>query len=84
MLAPDARARVLRGVREGIELAGLPVALVFLLVQVGMHEAVAGRTALPWTLGGLVLSLLAFSALPAFLRSRAEEAVEREFRTGGR
>jgi hypothetical protein len=82
-LPASARRRVLRGVREGLELAGLPIAFVFLFVQIGIFEALSGRTSLPWTLGGLVLSLVAFSALPAFLQRRVEEAVEREWKEVG-
>jgi hypothetical protein len=82
-LSPEGRGRVLRTVREGLELFALPVVLVFFLVQVGVHEAAVGRTAFPWTLGGLALSMLAFSAVLVILRRRVEGAVEAEWRQGG-
>lgn len=82
-LPAEARGRVLRTVREGLELFALPVVLVFLLVQVGVHETTMGRTFLPWTFGGLALSMLAFSAVLVFLRRRIEDAVDREWKRAG-
>lgn len=82
-LPSEARARVLRGTREGLEWAALPVSLVFFLVHIGVLQALSGRTSLPWTLGGMALSLVAFSVLLSLLRRRVRGAVDREWRESG-
>ncbi len=73
------RSAVLAELQEGLELAALPVVLIFLLVQVGMYQVLTGGSSLPWTLGGLALSLLAFSILPIYLGRRMDRAVERRW-----
>jgi hypothetical protein len=83
-LEEECRRRVLAQLRKGMELAALPVAFVFFLVQIGMFQAAMGRSSIPWTGGALILSLLGFSALPAYLRRRAEAAVGREWTRSGR
>lgn len=78
-LPPRDQARILGSLRGGLELAALPVVLVFALVQVGMYQLLTGGSSLPWTMGGLALSLLAFSTLPLYLGRRMDRVVERRW-----
>ncbi len=82
-LPEDARARVLGVIREGIELFALPIVFVFALVQAGAYGVAVGERFLPWTLGGLLASALAFSYLLIRAGTRAREAVDREIRDLG-
>ncbi len=81
-LEPAARERVLSAVQDALEGFSLPVATLFLLIQVGVNEAVAGRTSLPWTLGGLLLSMLWFSALAITSPRRVRKVLEEEWEGG--
>ena len=82
-LGSPARERVLSRQRDALESGGLPVVLIFLLVQVGMYQALVGRSSLPWIFAGLILSILAFSFLPGFLQRRMDRVVAREWLDAG-